>query len=257
MYLVIRTLFTFILLFFTFINFKLIFINNNFYHFILIISLYISIILYYYYQKNLAIKAVINDINFSKYSKNIFISPALLIKNDIIKKLESFYISKQPLYLISIDEYSEVEKSIYNNSAFSYKDIKFSLITLGNLKDKEFSILPLLAHELEHINKNHLLYRKIFDHSFIFITFFIFLFLNDINIFNILLLTTLAFLYTLIKILIIRNQEYSADKASYNLAGKNNTLALLNTISDQSKGFQPHPSVSDRVNKINKLSIRL
>jgi len=257
MYLAIRTLFVFILLFFTFINFKLIFINNNFYHFILIILLYISITLYYYYQKNLAIKAVINDINFTKYSKNIFISPSFLIKNDIIKKIESFYISKQPLYIISIDEYSKVEKSIYNNSAFSYKDIKLSLITLGNHKEKDLSILPLLAHELEHINKNHLLYRKIFDYSFIFLTFFIFLFLNDINFFNILLLTTLAVFYTFIKILIIRNQEYSADKASYNLSGKKNTLALLKTISYQSKGFQPHPSVSDRVNKINKLSLRI
>lgn len=254
MYLVTRTFFIFIFLFFTFINFKLIFSSNNIYYFILIILLYISITLYYYYQKNLTIKAVINNINFIKFSKNIFISSSLVIKNDIIKKLEAFYISKQPLYIISIDEYSRVENSFLNNSAFSYKDIKLSLITLGNFEEKDISILPLLSHELEHINKNHLYYRKIYNQTFILLTFLIFIFLNDLNIFNILLLATLAFLYTIIKILIIRNQEYSADKASYSLSGKNNTLALLNTISDQSKAFQPHPSVIDRVNKINKLT---
>jgi Zn-dependent protease with chaperone function len=251
MYFIIRSFFTFIFLFFIYLNLKIIYLNEKDYYLFLFFLLYIPILSYYYYKKNLAIKALIKDIIITKYSNNIYISKSLNIKTDIINKIINSYSSNKPLYIISLDEYSKDENLDLHNSAFSYKNIKLSFIVLGSYKDNHCKLLPLLAHELEHINKNHLYIRKIFDQFSAISIFILFYFLYNQNLFiTSFILVTFASLYTYIKITLIRSQEYSADKASYKLSGREDSIALLNTINDDSKGFQPHPKAIDRIKRI-------
>jgi len=252
MYFIFRTFFTFILLFISFFNLKIIYQNEKDYFLFLFFLLYTTILSYYYFQKNLAIKALIKDIIFTEYPNNIFISKSLYIKEDIINKVIESYCSNKPLYIISIDEYDKGDNSYLNNSAFSFKNKKLSFIVLGCYKDSVIYLLPLLAHELEHVNKNHLYIRKIFDQFSVVLIFILFYFIYDLNLFiTLFLLASFASLYTYIKIALIRGQEYSADKASYKLSGIKDCKALLNTIKDDSKGFQPHPKAIDRIKRID------